>query len=130
MDPNLNFPFLRVLGLGWISDMNILFLQRLSKLEFFEHCMQFRIPYAASWMFGSFPQLKYYLGPPNLVPYFIPGSAARLVVIKSKELPVYGWKIDVVPKLCEAAVPIEHFDCGLPLYFERDVIFKISVYCA
>src|ERR1700690_374528 len=75
IDADLKFPFLRVLQLGPMCDVDIVFLRHLSKLE----DLDLRTPEisADAYIPGSFPRLTRYFGKPHHVPHIIPGSAVR-----------------------------------------------------
>src|SRR6202044_3892170 len=79
IDASLTFPFLRVLSLGPICDVDILFLQRLPKLE--DLGLQMHEISTNTHMPGSFRQLMCYFEMAQHIPHIIPGSAVRIACI-------------------------------------------------
>jgi hypothetical protein len=124
IDPDFNFPLLRVLGLKW-TGVGISFLQRMSKLHYLELWVPPMIFRGAAPTFSSFPLLDAYFGPGTLVPYIIPGSAARTVAVECAYWPLAPW-LTMISSLGEATGPIEHFACNLPRVFPPDAIFSIA----
>ena len=124
IDASLTFPFLRVLSLGPICDVDILFLQRLPKLEDLD--LQMHEISTNTHMPGSFHQLMCYFGMAQHIPHIIPGSAVRIACISCNILLKERW-IELMVCLRQSTVPIEHFQCG-PQALQIDMILAIPDY--
>jgi hypothetical protein len=106
--------------------VDVLFLQRLSKLE---HLDILNLEISADAERAppvSFPHLMYMGGSPDQIARFIPGSAVRVLVVKCDILPRHRWT-ELMACLKHSTVPIEYFKCG-PEALQTDMILSIPDY--